>query len=65
MMIFPHRYHWSDLIINKEFAYGAEEQFENQAMMAVRLANFISAFLQVNQFVTLSVSLILRKGNVA
>lgn len=54
-MIFPHRYHWSDLIINKEFAYGAEEQFENQAMMAVRLANFISAFLQVNQFVTLSV----------
>ena len=28
-------------------SYGAEEQFENEALMAVRTANFISAFLQV------------------
>ena len=27
--------------------YGAEKEFANEALMAVRTANFISAFLQV------------------
>jgi hypothetical protein len=36
-----------DLILHGDFAFGAEEQFANEAKMAVRLANFISAFLQV------------------
>lgn len=31
------------------YNFGAEEFFENEAKMALRLANFISAFLQVNK----------------
>ena len=31
-----------------DIAYGAEEYYENQAKMAIRLANFISAFLQIS-----------------
>ncbi|GBP14576.1 hypothetical protein EVAR_93452_1 [Eumeta japonica] len=38
----------SDLVLDVDIAHEAEEQFENQAKMAVRLANFISAFLQVS-----------------
>jgi hypothetical protein len=38
-----------DLILHGDIAYGAEEQFVNEAKMAVRLANFISAFLQVSK----------------
>ena len=30
-----------------DVSFGAEEQFKNEALMAVRTANFISAFLQV------------------
>ena len=30
-----------------DVSWGAEWQFENEALMAVRLANFISSFLQV------------------
>jgi len=37
-----------DLILHGDIAYGSEEQFVNEAKMAVRLANFISAFLQVS-----------------
>lgn len=37
-----------DLILPGSYGFGAEEQFENEAKMAVRLANFISAFLQVS-----------------
>ncbi|XP_063371276.1 uncharacterized protein LOC134659537 [Cydia amplana] len=47
----PHNcslYNPSDLFLNGDIAYGAEEQFANQAKMAVRLANFISAFLQIS-----------------
>lgn len=40
-------FHPQDLILRGDVSYGAEEQFENEAKMAVRLANFISAFLQV------------------
>ena len=35
------------LTLRGDIAYGKEEQLENQARMALRLANFISAFLQV------------------
>jgi len=36
-----------DLQLKGDISYGADEQFENEALMAVRTANFISAFLQV------------------
>jgi len=36
-----------DLQLRGDISYGSEEQFENEALMAVRTANFISAFLQV------------------
>ncbi|XP_076032342.1 uncharacterized protein LOC143020056 [Oratosquilla oratoria] len=36
-----------DLLLPGDIAYGAEKQFENEARMALRLANFISSFLQV------------------
>lgn len=42
------KYNPTDLFLNGDIAFGAEEQFENQAKMAVRLANFISAFLQIS-----------------
>lgn len=35
------------LFLKGDLSWGAEEQFENEALMAVRTANFISAFLQV------------------
>ncbi|XP_023016255.1 uncharacterized protein [Leptinotarsa decemlineata] len=37
-----------DLQLHGGVMYGAEEYFQNEAKMALRLANFISAFLQVN-----------------
>lgn len=36
-----------DLQLKGDISYGASIQFENEALMAVRTANFISAFLQV------------------
>jgi hypothetical protein len=36
-----------DLVLNGDIAFGSEEQFENEALMAVRLANFLSSFLQI------------------
>ncbi|KAG7213753.1 hypothetical protein KM043_002980 [Ampulex compressa] len=36
------------LRLNGDIGYGAEEFFENEAKMATRLANFISAFLQIS-----------------
>lgn len=42
-------FHPQDLILRGDVGYGAKEQFENEAKMAVRLANFISAFLQVRK----------------
>lgn len=41
-------FHPQDLILHGDISFGAKEQFENEAKMAVRLANFISAFLQVS-----------------
>lgn len=41
-------FHKQDLILHGNIAYGAKEQFENEAKMALRLANFISAFLQIS-----------------
>lgn len=40
------RYQKENLFLRDDLAFGKEEQFENQARMALRLANFISAFLQ-------------------
>lgn len=48
MYIFPGSFHPQDLILRGDVSSGAKEQFENEAKMAVRLANFISAFLQVS-----------------
>lgn len=36
-----------ELYLKGDISWGAEKQFENEALMAVRTANFISAFLQV------------------
>ena len=36
-----------DLILQGDIGFGAEAQFENEARMALRLANFLSSFLQV------------------
>lgn len=41
-------FHKQDLFLRGDVAYGAKQQYENEAKMAVRLANFISAFLQVS-----------------
>jgi hypothetical protein len=38
-----------ELTLNGDIAYGMEEQFINEARMAVRLANFLSGFLQVSK----------------
>ncbi|RWS29076.1 uncharacterized protein B4U80_10938 [Leptotrombidium deliense] len=35
------------LVLRGDVSFGKEDRFENQARMAMRLANFISAFLQV------------------
>uniref|UniRef100_T1IVI8 GPR158/179 extracellular domain-containing protein n=1 Tax=Strigamia maritima TaxID=126957 RepID=T1IVI8_STRMM len=37
----------NDLILDGDIGFGVEKQFENEARMALRLANFISGFLQV------------------
>lgn len=42
------RYKPEDLQLHGGVMYGAEEFFENEAKMALRLANFISVFLQVS-----------------
>lgn len=44
------QYRPEDLVLGGDTDYGAEEFFENEAKMALRLANFISAFLQVRVF---------------
>lgn len=41
------KYDLSELTLTGDYSFGAREQFLNEARMAVRLANFISAFLQV------------------
>ncbi|XP_012232061.1 uncharacterized protein [Linepithema humile] len=43
-----HNYAPQDLILRGDISFGAEEFYENEAKMATRLANFISAFLQVS-----------------
>ncbi|XP_034938319.1 uncharacterized protein [Chelonus insularis] len=42
------RYEKQHLQLHGDIGYGAQEFFENEAKMAVRLANFISAFLQIS-----------------
>lgn len=44
-------YRKEDLELLGDYGFGAHKQFANEAKMAVRLANFISAFLQVIHFV--------------
>lgn len=46
------RYHPKDLVLRGDLSFGAEEQFANEANMAVRLSNFISAFLQVCTYIS-------------
>ncbi|KAJ8981548.1 hypothetical protein NQ317_009807 [Molorchus minor] len=41
-------YKQEELVLHGGVMYGAEEFFQNEAKMALRLANFISAFLQVS-----------------
>ncbi|EEB13934.1 conserved hypothetical protein [Pediculus humanus corporis] len=41
-------YRPEDLILQGSYSYGAEEHYENEAKMALRLANFISGFLQIS-----------------
>lgn len=36
-----------DLVLQGDIGFGMEKQFENEARMALRLANFLSAFLQL------------------
>lgn len=43
-----HTFPPDDLILRGDISYGVESQFENEARMALRLANFLSAFLQVS-----------------
>lgn len=50
---FHSSFHPQDLILRGDVGYGAKEQFENEAKMAVRLANFVSAFLQVTDLLNL------------
>lgn len=42
------KYTPKQLQLRGDIAYGSEEYYENQAKMATRLANFISAFLQMS-----------------
>lgn len=39
-----------DLVLRGDIGFGMDKQFENEARMALRLANFLSAFLQVKFF---------------
>lgn len=41
-------FHPQDLVLHGDISYGAKEFFANEAKMALRLANFISAFLQIS-----------------
>lgn len=41
-------FHPQDLVLHGDVSYGARDFFENEAKMALRLANFISAFLQIS-----------------
>lgn len=43
-----HNYRKEDLQLLGDYGFGAHQQFANEAKMAVRLANFISAFLQIS-----------------
>lgn len=36
-----------DLVLHGDVSFGVDQQFENEARMALRLANFLSAFLQI------------------
>lgn len=45
-----HRFTPDDLILPGDVGFGEESQFENEARMALRLANFLSAFLQVRPY---------------
>jgi hypothetical protein len=47
-LVFRNLFSPDDLILHGDIGFGAEQQFENEARMALRLANFLSAFLQVN-----------------
>ena len=38
---------FEELNLKGDISWGAEKQFENEARMAVRTANFISGYLQV------------------
>ncbi|KAK7868072.1 hypothetical protein R5R35_005539 [Gryllus longicercus] len=42
------QYRPQDLVLRGDISFGADKQFVNEAKMAVRLANFISAFLQIS-----------------
>ncbi|CAG7835947.1 unnamed protein product [Allacma fusca] len=35
------------LVLNGDIGYGAQQQFDNEALQAVRLSNFISSYLQI------------------
>lgn len=43
-----HYFHSRDLTLKEDIGWGASKFFENEAKMALRLANFISAFLQIS-----------------
>lgn len=45
-----HTFDPDDLILPGDVGFGKENQFENEARMALRLANFLSAFLQVRPY---------------
>lgn len=45
---FVFRYRPEELILRGDMTFGAQDFFENEAKMATRLANFISAFLQIS-----------------
>jgi hypothetical protein len=47
LLVFRNLFSSDDLILHGDIGFGAEQQFENEARMALRLANFLSAFLQV------------------
>lgn len=44
------KYKKEELELSGDTDFGSEEFFQNEAKMALRLANFISAFLQVKHF---------------
>lgn len=41
-------FHPQDLELHGDISFGAKDYFSNEAKMALRLANFISAFLQIS-----------------